>query len=585
MAVLGRSPGRAAAHGLLAMSAALCWRLPAASAQDSEVAPAAQQEEPSILELRVTSARPGLASVDRGANDGLRQGDRVFFLPREGGTFMGIVSEVAERSATVELGDPALLPAPGTRAQAQIPAERLGPPPQREDPAAEAAPQQAPGETPPDSGHPGWTNQDKGWSSEKPLLAKVQPVKPEERAPSVTGRAYLIADEIDSTEDDRRDSFYRLGASVEYENLSGRGDALHVDGELNYRRTEVPDGDDQDLSRLRLDRLSYTWGGTRFAAERWELGRFLSHGMPEFGPVDGVEYAWRMPNGHSWGASAGWMPEPDKDYQSGHDFQVSAYYRWVHDASEQLTAAAGFQKTFHDTNADRDLLVTKLAYLPMEGWNFVGTAWVDVYGSGDEAKGSGIDLTQLYATTGVRGDDGAALDLVWSHLAFPDIDRNEFLAPLDQDALADDHNDRLAMRLRQPWGKARQWRLSMGAWADEHDEGGDVELGIDWRDLVLDDSRTDVAAFATDGRFVTSLGGRFSLRWDAPRGQWSTDYEFAHHDVDGFAADNDDIPQHRVRFSRDYFTPSGWSFEGHLEAGFWDDEHSITAGFYLQRSF
>ncbi len=534
------------------------------------------------VEFRVTTARNGYAMIDRGTRDGLRKGDRVFFLPREGGTYPGIVDAIDDRSATIELADPGFLPGPGTRGAAQVPADRFvdeGAPPSEGTGDAAAT---EPGSEVPE--HPEWENKDEEFKSGQPLLAKVQPVRPEERPKSVHARTYMIGDQIWSSEDDREDSFLRLGADVEIENLTGRGDMLHLEGEINYRRTQVPDDDDENQGRLRPERFSYSWGGTRFAPERIEIGRFLSNGMSEFGVVDGVEWGRRLENGHTWGVSAGWMPEPDKSFESLQDFQVSGYYRWIADASEQLSAAAGFQKTFHNSDADRDLLVTKLAYLPMQGWNFLGTAWVDYYTSGDDAKGSGLGLTQLYMTSGTRSKRGDTLDFVYSHIEFPEIDREEFL-PIEDDQLADDHNDRLAMRLRSQVTPQTRWTGSIGVWADEDEEGADGELGIERRNWIFQNSVSSLSLYGVNGRHSDALGWRTALAWDAPGGRWAAEYEFGLNQVDVFDEDNNDIPQHRLRVNRDYQTLSGWNFSGSVELGFWDDENSVGIGIYIQRSY
>ncbi len=564
----------------------------AQSADVQEPAPAQEEQvssqevrsagDPEKVEFRVTSARGNFVNIDRGTADGLRSGDRVFFLPREGGTFAGTISEALDRSSLVELVDPGFLPGPGTRGMAQVSADRFEAPavkPAEESPvqATETNAQEA-------REQPTWTNQDSEFTPNQPLLAKVQPVRPEERPPSVTGRTYFIADQIWSSEDDRKDGFFRLGADVEYENLTGIGDALHLEGEINVRRTEVPDDDDESQGRLRPERISYSLGGTRFAPDRLEFGRFLSRGMSEFGVIDGFEWGRRLPSGDSYGASIGWMPEPDKSFESLQDFQVSTYYRWIADASEQLSAAAGFQKTFHNSNADRDLAVGKLAYLPPKGWNFSGTVWVDYYTSGDEEKGSGVDLTQAYLTSGTRSEDGATLDFIYSHMEFPEIDREEFL-PVEDDQLADDHNDRLAVRLRSQASADSRWRAALGVWADEDEEGADGEVGWEQRNFIFQQSVTDLSIFGANGRHSDSLGGRLSLSWNAPQGRWALDYEFAANQIDTFSDNNNDIPQHRLRLNRDYQTQSGWSFSGNVELGFWDDENSVALGVYLQRSF
>lgn len=530
-----------------------------------------------VLELRVTSSKPRSAIVDRGASDGLEIGDRVLFRPREGNTFDGTVTKVEERSAVVELSDPTLWPAPGTRGEVRIPKSRFEEPPV-------ATPEATPPVPTVDAEHPPWKNTDEEWQSGEPLLAKVRPLRPQERPRTITGRFYTIVDYTRSTEDDRTDGFYRAGASVVYDNLTGRGDRLHVDGELNYRNTDVPDQDDERATRLRLDRLSYETGGTRFADARWEVGRFLQGGMPEFGVLDGFEWEQRASGGNRYGISLGFMPEPDDEQDTGSDAQIAGYYRWVQDESEQLSFAAGYQKTFHDFDADRDLVVANLRYLPLGGWSFNSTAWIDRYGDGDTAKGPGFELTQLYAIASRRWESGSSLAMTYSHIAFPEVDRNEF-SPVTDAQLADDHNDRVALNGRQHMSADTSVHSAVGGWVDEDEEGGDADLGVSVDDFAIDRGLLDVGAFGTWGRFTKTKGARVSLGRYTENGRWSVDYEFADHHFDGFSADNDDLPQHRVRASRDVYTASGWSFSGHLEVGLWGSENSITAGFYLQKSF
>src|SRR6185436_18159942 len=219
----------------------------------------------------------------------------------------------------------------------------------------------------------------------QPLLAKVVPVRPEQRPAQLSGLLYLIADYTRSTEDERRNTFDRLGASLVYDNSFGMGERVYFDGELNYRQTTVPDDEDDLERRARIDRASLAFGGTRFRPSRFEVGRFLQNGMPEFGVLDGVEWNTRTRGGDRYGLSAGFMPEPDSHYDTGDDLQVAGFYRWVYDESEQLAVAGGYQKSFHDRTADRDLFVFNVNYAPPEGWSFFATTWVDYYTDGDDA--------------------------------------------------------------------------------------------------------------------------------------------------------------------------------------------------------
>ena len=485
-----------------------------------------------------------------------------------------------ERAARVELSDPAFTPVAGTKGKVQIPRARLaGATKPRVRPAPKRQPAPGAGEAPVT-----FENQDEAWQEGEPLLARVRPVRPAERPRTWHGYSYLGFDWIESSEDDRTDVFARAGTSVSVENAFGHGGRLQMDGEWNARRVDVPDFDDEEDVELRVERFSYAWGGDRFAATGWEAGRFLQQGMYEFGVLDGVERIVRTRGGDRFGASLGFLPEPDEEYQTGQDLQLAGFYEWVLDESEELSAAAGYQKSFHDGATDRDLVVARIQRLPSEGWTVFCTTWIDVYTDGDDQKGTLFGLTQAYLTTGKRWKSGSSLDLVLSHLEFPEIDRDEFL-PVTDDQLADDHHERLALRSRLRLARNLRLQSGLGGWVDEDDQGGDVELGFLFDEFVSASSFADVRAFATGGRYVTSLGARATLGCFTGGGTWALDYEFTQNRVAGFSADNDDLPQHRLRLRADRRDFLGWDLSLRLEGVLYDEEAAGTLGVYLQRSF
>lgn len=554
---------------------------PRLRAQEGAAGGTAAEDEGTVeLEVRVGSAGRGWALIDRGSADALALGDVVLFRPKEGGTYTGKVASLEERAARVELADPAFTPVAGTRGKVQLPRARLAAPPK---PRVRPAPKrQAP------AGEPEapvvFENRDEDWQEGEPLLARVRPVRPDERPRTWHGHTYLGFDGIVSSEDDRTDLFARAGASAILENAFGHGGRLHLDGEWNARRVDVPDLDDEEDVELRVERLSYAWGGDRFDPVGWEAGRFLQRGMVEFGVLDGVERVVRTRGGDRYGASLGFMPEPDAEFQTGQDLQLAGFYEWVLDESEELSAAAGYQKSFHDGATDRDLVVARFQRLPREGWTVFCTTWIDVYTDGDDEKGTLLGLTQAYLTAGRRWRDGSSLDLVLSHLEFPELERDEF-RPVTDDQLADDHSERAALRGRLQLSRAVQVLGGFGGWLDEDDQGGDVEAGFAFGDFLGRSTFADVRAFATSGRYSTSLGARASFGRFTAGGSWALDYEFSQNRIAGFAADNDDLPQHRLGLRAERRAFLGWDLSLRLEGLLYDDETAGSLGLYLQRSF
>ncbi|MEM7518981.1 MAG: hypothetical protein AAF368_18920, partial [Planctomycetota bacterium] len=360
--------------------------------------------------------------------------------------------------------------------------------------------------------------------------------RPDQRKRTISGRAYLSFDAIRSSLDDRHDVFLRAGQDLLVQNPFGRGGQFHLDLEQNYRRAEIPGPGDENTSRLRIDRLSYAFGGDRFARDRYEVGRFLQYGVPEFGVLDGLEYGSRRDNGDRFGASLGFLPEPTPEQSTGRDFQLAAWYRWNFGEEERLSATAGYQKTLHDGNADRDLLLAKVEVLPVDDWRLYGTAWIDLYSSGDDAKGSGLGLTQVNLVALRQFDEGSSVDLSYRHLEFPELDRNEFLTVLDEQ-LADDHLDRVWLSGSKLSSPGRRLHGRVGGWADQDDAGGDIEGGYEFEDLIGQDSRADVTFFGGSAKFNRFFGTRLQYGQSTPVGRWNFLYEFVNNEQEDFDLD------------------------------------------------
>lgn len=540
--------------------------------------PAAPDRGLTRVDLRVIAVLDGRrASIDRGARDGLLVGDQLVLSPRAGGHYRARVVELEERTATVEIVDLGLQATPGMRGETWLPSERFASD-QPRDPAAPASDAE--------EGTPyGWRNEDADWEPGMYLLAGVRPPRPAERESLLRGRVYTSFDGIWTSEDGRSSRIQRHGTDLVYQNLTGRGDDLRFGAEWNRRSFDLPDQDDQSGSRLRIDRLSYTRGGDRFDPRRLEVGRFLQHGMPAFGVLDGLEFTQRTAQGHAYGASVGFMPEPDWRYDTGHDFQIAAWSRWVADAQETLSAALGYQKTWHNGAADRDLVVLESRYLPLEGWRFHGTLWVDVYTSGDEAKGAGPELTQAFLNASRDFAGKWGLGLTYAHLAYPELDRDEFYPPVDAAQLADDRVDRLGL---DGWWEAfadGRWTGRLGLWSDQDDAGGDAEVGVELRDRIGRGTRLHLELFGSEGAFTRALGLRLGAGAVGQALHSDVFYEFTNHNQRGFSSDSDDIYQHRLRGSVGWRPSSAWSLSAYLDGIDRETESSAALGVFLQWHF
>jgi len=437
------------------------------------------------------------------------------------------------------------------------------------------------GASEPAPAHPGWQRKEEAWSKDKPLLSQLKPLRPEERAFQVTGRVWALVDVQEYEEANDSNNVYRVGAAFDAENPFGQGGALHFDAEMN-QRYETSGGSGNDLLTRRL---SYSWGGTRFDPMRWEVGRFLQHGMPEFGFLDGLEWSYRTSGGDRLGASVGYAPEPDDDFDSFDDLQFAAYYRWCADESERFTATAGYQKLLHDEASDRDLVVAKLRYVPGGGWDFHAAAWLDFYGSGDRAKENDYELTQAVCSLGRRYDDGDWWNLTYRKVSFPDIDRTGEFTPITRSVL--DHNrlHRVMLSGSSNWTRSTRVHGRAGGWVDEEESGGTGEAGIEFPGFFLEDSTLDFTGFGTLGQFTSVVGGRVSYGGFVKHGRWDLFYEIANHHHDGFMTDIEDDVQHRVHASRSFYFPSGWTISAQGGVFVIDEDLGWSFGLFVQKSF
>ena len=569
---------------------------PAAAAVPAVVTPRPQDEFASVV-LRVTAVAPGgVVVIDRGSRDGVQLGDTVRLMPRGGQVLTGTIGQLDERTAVVDLATITATVGVGTRGEVLVPFARLEAlaaereaerakqvpdvPPVVPPPVQPNQPTQPQAEGAPTAQGDKWQNQDEEYQEGMPLLAKVKPVRPSERPRNVTGRMYVISDLTDTRASGFLDSYFRTGVDLVYENPFGRGGGLRFGTEINYQ-TELNRRKGWDLL---VRRFSYYNGGNRFDESRWEFGRFLQRGMPEFGILDGVEWGKRRANGDTYGVSLGAMPELNLDHESFDDFQVATYYNWTADEQEQFTFGAGYQKTVHNGDSDRDLLVTKFRYLPFDSWNVNGTAWIDFYTGGDQLETSFAEVTQAVASVSRMWDNGSGVDLNYQRVAYPELKRNEFDPALITD-IFDHHNDRVGLDTWLWVTDRQQLHARGGAWVDEDDSGGDFQFGFDYRDLIFDQSSTDLTVYGTQGKFSTVIGGRALLGKNTAAGRWDLLYDFSVHRQTGFSNNIDDIVQHRLRASSSWFTTSGWSLSLWAQVYAYDEATDWGTGVYLQKVF
>lgn len=521
--------------------------------------------------LRVSSLRPnGACIVDRGKRDLVQVGDRVVLTPRNGQIVQGRVAEVDERTALVELADPTAVVPIGTRGTFLLPKARRS----AQAPAAQPS-QPARG----NDAEPPKPAADE-WQPGMPLLGNTRPPRPEERPAAMHGRLYGAANLV-RTLGSWNQSYLDTGVDVEFDNPGGDGGIVRLHGEFDWS-TETSERTGADL---RLYEFSYERGGTRFQPWRWQAGRFLQRDMPEFGLLDGIEVGYRREGSDRFGASFGYLPELDEDLESFADLQIAAWYVWNQDVAERVSLAIGYQKSWHRLEADRDLVVVRARYLPLDGWDVSSTLWIDFYSGSDNLKNESVEITRANAFLTRRWGKDSGVELFYDHEEYPEMLRRELPQTIQPQTLIGAHQDRLSLHAYVPAGETTRWFTRLTGWIDEEREGGAAEIGFSSEGLLQERARTGFAVFQVQGLTSAVFGGRVEHGGQFGWGRLDVLYEigFVHHE--GFPDDRNDLLQHRLGGIATTDLGGGWDATFFADGTLWDDELSFGIGIYLQKFF
>jgi protein involved in polysaccharide export with SLBB domain len=556
-----------ASHTLAQDAPPLALDAVASAAEASSASAATQQDDEHVaVPCTVTGVAGASVFVDVGSDDGLEPGDRVRIEPVGRPAVIAAVRAVSSGSARLEIesGGPVDV---GDTGNVFVPRARFAALEQR------AA---ASGDVP---AHPPWTHPPEEWSSDKPLLAPSTSAKERE----ATRKGSLFA-QFDATFDreggDSTSTFARTGLDAEWWNQLGRGETIEFDGEIVARAFDT-DADSDDETRLRLQRLSYSEGGDREQATRWQAGRFLQSGFVEFGLLDGVEVTRRVSGPWHVGASLGLLPEPTFELGSGDDLQIAFFARRERTTSTGIAYGIGYQKSFHHGDADRDLLALDADWAPTKAFTLHSNALVDFYTSDERAKSAGLELTELHLFGNWRVNPRTNVSLSHDRTRLPDVLRAGF-EDLPADVLASERFERTGARVQHRF--TDDFRLSARAdlWRNEYDDGAGGELRGDWKGLPWQGANFAAALFTNEGSFTDVTGVRFVFDQYTSVGSWRLAWEIAQSALSSAVVGDDTLLEQSLRASWDHgFGRTSVSL--YLEQFFGDGQDATSLGLYVRR--
>jgi hypothetical protein len=529
------------------------------------------------VSIRVTSAAGSAVYVDRGSANGLAEGDRVEFRLETGTLATGIVRSLGENSARVEM-DPGSGRVPvGTRGDVVVPDSRPG--------AIAALRDERSSST--TTAHPPWTHPPETWNDETPLLAPAFGIAPEDRVSQVTGRAWFRFGGTYDVEGDRKYGLAAVGTDVELANPFGDGGSLRLDVEAFTRTSDVASDDglyDYDQSRVRLDRLAYTVGGTEDRPDYLAFGRFFQAGLPELGLLDGAEWSHTTRGGSEFGASFGWLPNPYTDRTSFDDTQASVSYRYAFDPAQRATVGVGYQNTWHDGEQDRNLIIAQTEVRPSDATVIRATAWVDLYDSNDTIKGSGAELTEARITGSVRIGSGGGIGFSALERRIPELLRDEFLARRADD-IKDSVLDRIGLNGWTTVGTRLRFDARVEHWFDQDDDGVTGELAASYRDLLGLGSSVSGAVLWIEGSYNSGPGARLQLQDTIGTSNISVGWQSFWFTQPVFTGDDDQLAQHSLFGSLDVPLSDRWDLTVFGDRTIGDELDAWAFGIRLQTHF
>jgi hypothetical protein len=528
------------------------------------------------LRVIVTSASGRSVFLDQGRAAGIAPELRVRFFPPSGGPVDGVVRDVSTNSARVELPPGIPLPPPGTRGEVELPEAEVEP--QQESPPpgdGEPAPQVPE--------HPPWTRQEQQRTPDMPLLSPAFGQRPQDRPLRIDGRIFgRTTFSVD--EGDGRDNTYslsRVGAWLEATNPFGLGGQFRFAGEVDYRTFDVPDDDDTDLDLI-LDQLSYAIGGQEYSPYRAEFGRFRPVSLPEIGIIDGGEGAVQLENGLRIGAGFGVYPRPFPERDWGDDLSFHVFVDYQSDEPHKLSGVVGYQKTWHEGDADRDQLLGRLNFKPADSlWLYA--AWrADIYTSSDTIKGSGIDLTEFWAQARYAPSSRGGAAISYSYYTWPELKRLEYDV-VTPELILDGKVDRADVSAWKYVGENLRLAGRVDYWRDQDDSGLGGEVSAD-----LDNSESAWPAlrgvlFYSDGSFTDGVGIRLEARGSIGKVDVRVGYEAFNYSNDDLGGD-DDFIRHSIRAGVDW-SAGDWYYNLNGEYFTGDGEDAYTVGLFVEYRF
>ncbi len=489
------------------------------------------------VKVTVVSVSGRSVFLNQGKQSGITSGVRVRLYPAGSPAVEGTVVDVTSHSARVEMLPGINVPPVGTDGEVF---------------AIDVAPTSQPTTSPtnpavPVPAHPPWTRQEGARTPDMPLLAPAFSLQASQRPSIFHGRVFIDGDASVDQAGGRGNQYYigRVGTEFTITNPAGQGGRIDFAGQLSSRGSDLTDSNTTENDGV-LDRFSYTIGDELYAPYRLEIGRFYSYYLPEIGLVDGVEGAVRLRNGLNIGGGIAAYPQPFVDRAEGDDYGFHLFVDYAADAPGKFAGTLGYQKTWHQGVADRDVIITRASgFITPKLWLF-GSAEADVYGGNEAVHSAGIDLTDawLQARYTPAPTYGGSLSL--SHYTWADLKRNDF-EPVPVGLIRDGRVDRVQASLWRNLTPSLRPEVQAHYFVDQVDSGYGGEFDLNCTNLRNVPFDLFGGVFYDKGSFTEGMGFRTELRPHTGDFQIFVGYEYYRYTAIGQVSSSDYFTRQTIR--------------------------------------
>jgi hypothetical protein len=493
--------------------------------------------------------------------------------PATGTPIVGRLTVVSRSSSRAELPTGGPRVDIGTEAEVLVPEARF---------AATPAEPVRPGSTAP--AHPPWEAPLPNVEEGLPLLAPVDRIRREERPTSWSGRVFSRIDA--SWSNGESYTLAEVGLETRIENPFHEGGVLRFRGLANVAPVPIfsGDGSNDSESDVRLERFSYRSNDDEDQQLRWEVGRFLPNALPELGLFDGGVLELELGGGQEIGMGAGALPDPfDYDFTS-EDPALFVYHGLRFGDLEEFRFTWAYQKTWHEGDADRDLVLGVLDWRISDAWSLHGSLWVDYYGGDADFKSSGFELTEAQLSTSYRFDADTGIGAGYSSIRWPELLRQEFRG-VPSELLEDGHLQRIYASAYRNFGEHLRVDGRIDHWndTDESGTGGDLRFAL--RELFWTSGEISATFFHTEG--VNTEGNGLRLR---AQKSWSDvalfgGYEISKQQFETSFGDEDDAMLHALNADFTWYLTRDLDLTLRVDRRFGEQQDAWSLGFYTQLRF